>query len=141
MLLLRKTATFSSKYFMLSSFCAIPSASLTQDRIAPFVLGNQDKNFHLDGEEVHFPEVSFPALVIVDQVLARRHANLWRFNPSTIYGTPRKSLIHSGSTKTSYSPLNIVDAFKRFLPLLATMFSLLFAYTSTYKYRLVGNAL
>jgi hypothetical protein len=27
------------------------------------------------------------------------------------------------------------------LPLLATMFSLIFAYTSTYKYRLVGNTL
>jgi hypothetical protein len=105
------------------------------------VLGNQDKNFHLDGEKVQFPEVSFPALVTVDQVLARRHANLWRFNPSTIYGTPRESLIHPGSTKSSYSPFNLVDSFKRFLPLLATMFSLIFAYTSTYKYRLVGNTL
>ena len=114
---------------------------LTHNRIAPFVLGNQDKNFHLDGEKVQFPEVSFPALVTVDQVLARRHANLWRFNPSTIYGTPRKSLIHPESTKSSYSPFNLVDAFKRFLPLLATMFSLTFAYTSTYKYRLVGNTL
>ena len=110
-------------------------------RIAPFVLGNQDKNFHLDGEKVHFPEVSFPAIVTVDQVLSRRHANLWRFNPSTIYGIPRKPLIHPGSTKSRYSPYNLVDEFKRFLPLLATMFSLLFAYTSSSKYRLVGNAL
>jgi hypothetical protein len=105
------------------------------------VLGNQDKYFYLDDEKVDFPEVSLPALMIVDQVLARRHANLWRFNSSTIYGTPRESLIHPSSTKESSNPFDIVGAFKRFLPLLATMFSLLFAYSSTYKFRLVGNAL
>lgn len=58
-------------------------------RIAPFVLGNQDKNFHLDGKKVNFPDASLASQIIIDQVLARRHSNLWRFNPSTMYRVPR----------------------------------------------------
>ncbi|KAG0645588.1 Sterol-4-alpha-carboxylate 3-decarboxylating [Hyphodiscus hymeniophilus] len=109
-------------------------------KIAPFVFGNQDKSFYLDGENVKFPRVSLSSFVVVDQILARRHANLWRFNPSTIYGTPRKSLIHPGSAKSSNSFL-IAVAFKRFLPILLTTFSVLFAYLSTSRYHLIGSAL
>jgi hypothetical protein len=53
-------------------------------------LGCQDKNFTVDGEKIPFPEVSFLAAYFVDLVLSRRHRGAWRFNPSTMYGTPRK---------------------------------------------------
>ena len=52
-------------------------------------MGCQDKNFILDGEKRIFPQV--PAIVpyIVHLVLSGRHRDVWRFNPSTLYGAPR----------------------------------------------------
>jgi hypothetical protein len=60
-------------------------------RAGPFVLGCQDSEFLLDGEKIPFPEAPFIAPYVVDYIIARRHAGLWRFNPSTMYGEPRQS--------------------------------------------------
>lgn len=59
------------------------------NRIAPFFLGCQDRNFSLDDEAPSFPHTNFLIPYIVDFILARRHKGLWRFNPYTIYGYPR----------------------------------------------------
>ncbi|TVY93828.1 Sterol-4-alpha-carboxylate 3-dehydrogenase, decarboxylating [Lachnellula willkommii] len=59
-------------------------------KAAPLYLGCQDRNFTVDGEKIHFPEVSFLAAYFVDLVLSHRHRGAWRFNPSTMHGTPRK---------------------------------------------------
>jgi hypothetical protein len=63
---------------------------LTNRRAAPLVLGCQDKHFLLDEEPARFPKLSLFASFFVDLTLARRHANVWRFNPSNMYGQPRK---------------------------------------------------
>ena len=59
-------------------------------RAAPLVLGCQDKHFLLDEEPARFPKLSPLACFFVDLTLARRHASVWRFNPSNMYGEPRK---------------------------------------------------
>lgn len=59
-------------------------------RSAPLVLGCQDKHFLIDEEPAQFPKLSTFACFFVSNILTRRHANLWRFNPCNIYGTPKK---------------------------------------------------
>ena len=55
-------------------------------------MGCQDNKFLLDGEKVAYPHKNGPLVCfIIDQVLARRHSRLWRFNPSDIYGNPRRA--------------------------------------------------
>jgi len=60
------------------------------NRAAPLYLGCQDKSFTVDGEQIPFPEVPFIAAYFVDWVLSSRHKGAWRFNPSDMYGNPRK---------------------------------------------------
>jgi hypothetical protein len=53
-------------------------------------LGCQDKSFTVDDEKIPFPELPFIAAYFVDWVLSSRHKGAWRFNPSDMYGNPRK---------------------------------------------------
>ncbi|TVY84710.1 Sterol-4-alpha-carboxylate 3-dehydrogenase [Lachnellula suecica] len=59
-------------------------------KAAPLYLGCQDKNFTVDDAKIPFPEVSLLAAYFVDWVLSSRHQGAWRFNPSDMYGSPRK---------------------------------------------------
>ena len=85
-MLLNIIVIFSSRF---STHTFWHTLTLTFNRAAPLVMGNQDKHFLLDEEPASFPKFTPFASFFVTHTLARRHSNLWRFNPSNIYGTPR----------------------------------------------------
>lgn len=64
-------------------------------RVAPLVFGCQDRFFELDGVKTSYPNVGLYAHVVVSMYYARQHQNLWRFNPSSIYGFPRVPRVKS----------------------------------------------
>ncbi|KAK4448682.1 hypothetical protein QBC34DRAFT_464398 [Podospora aff. communis PSN243] len=58
--------------------------------IGPLVLGCQDNTMLLDGQQIAFPELPFSLVpYLVEYVVSRRHADVWRFCPSTFHGQPR----------------------------------------------------
>jgi hypothetical protein len=58
-------------------------------KAGPLVLGCQDKTFIVDDDLFAFPAVPFVVKIVVDLVLSRKFSGAWRFNPSSMYGTPR----------------------------------------------------
>ena len=100
------------------------SKFLTDDRVAPFVLGCQDKSFILDDEIARFPLQPYFVLLFVRVVLASRHAGLWRFNPSSLKGVPRELPQQKTSSTSSQ---DVVTNWKRFVPILALLISFLSA--------------
>ncbi|KAK0614642.1 hypothetical protein B0T14DRAFT_312022 [Immersiella caudata] len=66
-------------------------------KVGPFVMGCQDDTHLVDGRQIAFPELPFSlAPYLVEHVVARRHADVWRFCPSTFHGRPRKTEFLSG---------------------------------------------
>ena len=67
---------------------------MTIKRAAPFVFGCQDPSFLLDGQIFKYPEHPLPLPLIkflVHWVISWRYRALWVFNPSTLYGEPRRT--------------------------------------------------
>lgn len=61
-------------------------------RIGPLVMGCQDSTLLMDGYRIQFPELPFKlAPYAVEHIVSRRHANAWRFCPSTFHGEPRET--------------------------------------------------
>ena len=55
-------------------------------------MGCQDNTMLLDGLRIQFPELPFSlAPYLVEHFVSRRHADVWRFCPSTFHGDLRET--------------------------------------------------
>ncbi|KAH0536019.1 hypothetical protein FGG08_007086 [Glutinoglossum americanum] len=101
-------------------------------KTGPFVLGCQDADFLLDGEEAVFPEVPWFVPYIVDYAVARRHAGAWRFNPSDMHGRARRGGASAGSSTSPGSRLFVFVGWRYTPPVFAMLCSLAVACVAVY---------
>lgn len=100
-------------------------------KAGPLVLGCQDKSFIIDEDLFAFPAVGLGVKVIVDLVLSRKYMGAWRFNPSTMYGTPRADpILASGEKERENTVKGVViksgtvgGSLRRFVPIFAALIS------------------
>lgn len=97
---------------------------------APLVMGCQDAKFLLDNEKIPFPDAGFAAPYVVDAVLSRRHAGVWRFLPSTMHGQPRRlPTFNDFITSLDTTPSTFLSSFPNLQKFLAVLLTVVIAYS------------